>query len=78
MKGVGEDIAAKIEKAIWQGNTQSEDVNLNKFDGIIKVLTGATLAGDITYTDETKSQVVSKVYDAIPSAAYAKGEVVTM
>lgn len=76
MKGVGEDIAAKIEKAIWQGNTESEDVNLNKFDGIIKVLTGATLAGDITYTDETKSQVVSKVYDAIPSSAYAKGEVV--
>ena len=76
MKGVGEDIAAKIEKAIWQGDKSSEDVNLNKFDGMIKVLSGATLAGDITYTSETKSQVVAKVYDSIPSAAYSKGEVV--
>ena len=76
MKGVGEDVAAKLEKAIWQGDTASEDANLNKFDGVIKVLSGATLAGDITYTSETKSQVVSQVYAAIPSAAYSKGEVV--
>lgn len=76
MKGVGEDISAKLEKAIWQGDTASEDANLNKFDGVIKVLSGATLASDITYTNETKSQVVGKVYAAIPSAAYSKGEVV--
>ena len=76
LAGVGEDIAAKLEKAIWQGDTASEDANLNKFDGMIKVLSGATLASDITYTNETKSQVVGKVYAAIPSTAYSKGEVV--
>ena len=76
LAGVGEDISAKLEKAIWLGDTASEDANLNKFDGMIKVLSGATLASDITYTNETKSQVVGKVYAAIPSTAYAKGEVV--
>lgn len=77
MKGVGEDVAAKLEKAIWQGDTASSDKNLNKFDGVIKLLSGATLASSITIaTGDTKSQVVSKVYDAIPSAAYSKGEVV--
>lgn len=77
MKGVGEDVAAKLEKAIWQGDKTSQDANLNKFDGVIKVLSGATLASSITIASgDTKSQVVSKVYDAIPSAAYSKGEVV--
>lgn len=77
MKGVGEDVAAKLEKAIWQGDTTSNDTNLNKFDGVIKLLSGATLASSITIASgDTKSQVVGKVYDAIPSAAYSKGEVV--
>lgn len=77
MKGVGEDIAAKLEKAIWQGDTASEDRNLNKFDGIIKVLSGATLASSITIASgDTKTKIVNEVYAAIPSAAYSKGEVV--
>lgn len=77
MKGVGEDVAAKLEKAIWQGDTASSDANLNKFDGVIKVLSGATLASSITYaTGDTKSKIVNEVYAAIPSAAYSKGEVV--
>ena len=28
MKGVGEDVAAKLEKAIWQGDTASSDKTL--------------------------------------------------
>lgn len=77
MKGVGEDVAAKLEKAIWQGDTASSDKNLNKFDGVIKVLSGATLASSITYASgDTKSKIVNEVYAAIPSAAYSKGEVV--
>lgn len=77
MKGVGEDVAAKLEKAIWQGDTASSDKNLNKFDGVIKILSGATLASSITYASgDTKSKIVNEVYAAIPSAAYSKGEVV--
>lgn len=77
LKGVGEDIAAKIEKAIWQGDKESEDANLNKFDGIVRVLRDTTLAHEVTYGDDwSKSRVVGEVYAAIPSAAYSKGEVV--
>lgn len=77
LKGVGEDIAAKLEKAMWQGDTASSDANLNKFDGIIKAVSGATLASTVTYADgDSKSKIVGDVYAAIPSAAYNKGEVV--
>lgn len=77
MKGVGEDIAQKVEKAIWQGDTNSEDANLNKFDGIIKIAGEAELAHTVSYGDDwTKSRVVGEVYAHIPSAAYHKGEVV--
>lgn len=77
MKGVGEDIAAKLEKAIWQGDTASSDTNLNRFDGIIKLMESATVAKTISYASgDTKTKVVGDVYAAIPSAAYSKGEVV--
>lgn len=77
MKGVGEDIAAKLEKAIWQGDTASSDTNLNRFDGIIKLMESATVANTISYASgDTKTKVVGDVYAAIPSAAYSKGEVV--
>lgn len=77
MKGVGEDVAAKLEKAIWQGDTASQDANLNKFDGIIKIASGATLGATVTYASgDTKTKIVNDVYAAIPSAAYSKGEVV--
>lgn len=77
MKGVGESIAAKLEKALWQGDTESEDANLNKFDGMIKILGEATLASTVTYASgDTVSTVVSNIYKAIPAEAFNKGEVV--
>lgn len=77
MKGVGEDVAAKLETAIWKGDTSSSDKNLNKFDGIIKIADAATLASTVTYAagDEV-SDTVLKVYAAIPATAFSKGEVV--
>lgn len=77
MKGVGESIDAKLETAIWQGNTESEDANLNKFDGIIKIAENASLASTISYSaDDTVASVVARVYEAIPAQAFNKGEVV--
>lgn len=35
-------IAAQIETALWQGDTASGDANLNKFDGLIKLIDAAT------------------------------------
>lgn len=77
MKGVGESIAAKLERAIWQGDTASSDANLNKFDGVIKIAEGASLASTISYSaDDTVSSIVARVYEAIPAEAFNKGEVV--
>lgn len=76
MKGVGESIAEKLEKAIWQGDTASSDANLNKFDGIIKIAENASLASTISYSaDDTVSAVVARVYEAIPAQAFNKGGV---
>ena len=75
--GVVDDVKAKLEKAIWQGDTSSGDTNLNKFDGFIKIADAATLAGTYTIqTSDTVSKIVSEVYKRIPSATYEKGEVV--
>lgn len=77
MKGVGEAIAANLEKAMWQGDIASSDANLNKFDGMIKILGAATLASTVTYASgDTVSSVVSNIYKAIPAEAFNKGEVV--
>ena len=35
-------IAEQLETAIWQGNTASANANLNKFDGILKLLNAAS------------------------------------
>lgn len=77
MNGVVDDIKAKLEKAIWQGDTASSDANLNKFDGMIKILDAATVAKTVTYAKgATIASIVNDVYAAIPSAAFSKGEVV--
>lgn len=77
MKGVGENISAKLEVALWKGDTASSDANLNKFDGIIKIADAATLASTVTYASgATVVSVVNDVYNAIPAEAFNKGEVV--
>lgn len=35
-------IAEQLETAIWQGDTASANVNLNKFDGLLKILNAAS------------------------------------
>lgn len=77
VNGVIDDIKAKLEKAIWQGDTASSDANVNKFDGFIKIAEAATLGGTYTYAAaDTVSSIVNGVYALIPTAAYEKGEVV--
>jgi hypothetical protein len=77
MKGVGESIAAKLEKALWQGDTASSDANLNKFDGVIKIMGAASPAATISgAASDTVTATVNKMYAAIPAEAFSKGEVV--
>jgi hypothetical protein len=73
-------IAAQLETALWQGDTTSVNVNLNKFDGLVKLIgTSAVEANNSTYygtpaTSITSSNVVAIVdalYRAIPATVVA-------
>ena len=76
MNGIVEGVAAALEKAIWQGDTASGDANLNKFDGIVKIASNATVAGTTAYNAASISTTLNAMYAALPSAAFSKGEVV--
>jgi hypothetical protein len=76
-------IAAQLETAIWQGDTASVNVNLNKFDGFVKLIgTSAVEANNTTYygtpaTSITSANVVAIVdalYKAIPAQVVAKDD----
>jgi hypothetical protein len=82
-------IAAQLETAIWQGDTASGDGNLNKFDGLIKLIDAGSpvdanvsgFTGVATITTITASNVVAAtegIYKAIPAAVMAKGDVKIM
>ncbi|TSA62705.1 MAG: hypothetical protein D4R41_01660 [Sediminibacterium sp.] len=76
-------IAAQLETASWQGDTASASMNLNKFDGFIKLIgaaSGVVAANTSTYfpsgviTSITAANVVSVfdgVYQAIPAKVVA-------
>lgn len=80
-------IAAQLETAIWQGDTDSATANLNKFNGLIKLIaagspvnanvsgyTGiATITGGITASNVIAA--TEGIYKAIPAAVMAKGDV---
>lgn len=68
MNGVRDAIRAAIEKAIWQGDTASGDANLNKFDGMLKVLNGeSTVIDETIAAGSTHRQAVAQVLLAMPA-----------
>ena len=76
-------IAAQLETALWQGDTSSVNVNLNKFDGLVKLIgaaSGVVAANASTYisgaplSSITAANVISifdGVYQAIPAQVVA-------
>lgn len=77
---VVEDVQAKLEVAIYQGNTASSDANLNKFDGLLKILEAES--GTVKTTTTFSATSATPVYDqiktikaAIPAEAYKRGDV---
>jgi hypothetical protein len=80
-------IAAQIETAIWQGDATGATGNLNKFDGLIKLIdAGAAVDANVTgftgltgvVSTITQSNVVAAtegIYKAIPAAVISKGDV---
>jgi hypothetical protein len=83
-----EKVAEQMENALWQGDTASANGNLNKFDGLLKLITAAggsvTNANTSTYitggpiASITVSNVVAvfdAIYTAIPAKVVAKDDI---
>lgn len=67
-------VARNLENAIWKGDTLSADGNLNKFDGIIKLVSGSASFIDATsvvasaaITKANVESIIDAVYESIPS-----------
>lgn len=80
-------IASQLEKAIWQGDTTSTDINLKQFDGLSKlIVAGSPVNANVSAytgiaaitTGITAANVVAAtegIYKAIPVQVLAKGDV---
>ena len=80
-------IALQLENTIWQGNTGSVDVNLNKFSGILSLITaaGASVvnANSVAYhgvvetaiTDTNVVGIFDDIYKAIPASVVDKDDI---
>jgi len=67
-------VARNLENAIWKGDTDSTDGNLNKFDGLIKLVSGSAEFIDATdivasapITKANVESIIDAVYESIPS-----------
>jgi len=81
-------IAGQLETAIWQGDSGSATANLNKFNGLIKLIdAGSPVDGNVSgYTGVSGSAIATVtasnviactegIYKAIPAEVMAKGDV---
>jgi hypothetical protein len=81
-------IAAQLETAIWLGDTGSATANLNKFDGLAKLIaagspvdanvsgyTGVSGSAIATITASNVIAATEGIYKAIPIAVMSKGDV---
>lgn len=79
-------IASQLETAIWQGDTGSSTANLNKFDGLMKLIdagspvlanTSGFVSGGVVTTISASNVIAATegVYKAIPVSIINKGDV---
>ena len=76
---VEKQIIAANEKAIWQGDTDSLDANLNKFDGLIKIAAEASGSTGVivpSASAATVSEAVVEVIKSIPVAVLDSAKIV--
>ena len=74
-------INKKLEKAVWQGDTDSADANLNKFDGLLKIFgveSASTIDASGVTTASTVYDVVKAVIMAMPEELLEKDAVVML
>lgn len=66
INAVVDDVKAKIETAIWQGDTTSGNNNLKYFDGLLKILKEADGVNKATITGASAYDDIMAVYNKIP------------
>jgi hypothetical protein len=67
VEDIKRQIGKNLEIAIWQGDTTSANANLNKFDGLLKIMTAdVPQANQQAKGADTILTRVWKVYNAIP------------
>lgn len=81
-------IGKQLETALWQGDTASSDANLNKFNGLLKLIapagtpvTGVVNGNPDAETEITSANVISiidTIYTLIPASIIANGDVAIM
>ena len=76
VEAILKDIQAKLEKAIWAGDTASEDANLDKFDGLIKIIDAAGAKDASLVGGESMYEAIKKVNLALPAEARAEDTVI--
>ena len=70
-------INKKLEKAVWQGDTDSDDVNLNRFDGLLKIMEAESASTtNVEVTASTAYDNIKAVIMAIPEELLEKDVVV--
>ncbi len=75
VNAVVKDIQAKLEKAIYSGDTsKTTNANLKWFDGLIKILTADGESEDVSSAGDIYSQIEA-IWGAIPYEAYEMGDV---
>jgi len=72
MESVVADVKAKLETAIWQGDVTSTDANLNKFDGLLKILNADVPSAQQIQNAVDARDAINKAYAAIPAEVLDK------
>lgn len=76
MDAIIDGIRAKMEKAVWQGDTDSADANIKQFDGLLKLIGPAPGVNKVSIDSGTSAyDAIKTVYLAIPEHLLSKNNV---
>ena len=78
MRDLSRRISNALEVAIWRGDTSSASANLNKFDGIVKLLSasGSGVITSAAVSGETKRDAVKRALLAMPAGTMKEDAVI--